>query len=184
MSVYERFVVKKVNDEVVPLKEYDGYVSLIVNTASKCRFTYQFEQLQQLYESYKDKGFYILGFPSNQFDQQEPGTSEEAVEFCQMNYGVTFPMFKKIDVNGKEEEPLFKYLKREAPFKGFDESDMAQKLIKMRLESHYPHWVVGDAVKWNFTKFLIDKNGRVIHRFEPFEEPDSFKDEIDKLLSA
>lgn len=184
MSVYNNFSVERVNGHKISLKEYEGNVSLIVNTASKCRFTYQFEQLQSLYNKYKSAGFHILGFPSNQFDEQEPGTSEQAAQFCRANYGVTFPMFKKVDVNGMKEDPLFKYLKQEAPFQGFDESDMTQKLLKMRLESSYPHWVVGDAIKWNFTKFLVDKDGQVVSRFEPFEEPETFEKEIESLLIA
>src|SRR5699024_3696157 len=184
MSVYKHFTATKRNGEKVPLSTYAGKVSLIVNTASKCRFTYQFEQLQSLYETYQNDNFEILGFPCNQFDEQEPGTSDEAAEFCQMNYGVTFPIFDKVTVNGKDEEPLFHFLKQQAPFRGFDESDMTQKLLKMKLESHYPQWVVGDAIKWNFTKFLIDKNGRVVGRFEPFEEPHTFTDEIEALLAS
>lgn len=182
MSVYDKFVVENVKGEKVPLSKYKGKVTLIVNTASKCQFTYQYEQLQELYDKYKDLGFEILGFPCNQFDNQEPGTSEEAQEFCQLNYGVKFDMFKKIEVNGTNAEPLFNYLKEQAPFKGFDESDMQQKLLKMKLASLAPQWVVGDAIKWNFTKFLIDKEGNVINRFEPHEEPDSFKREIEIAL--
>lgn len=182
MSVYDKFVVENVEGEKVPLSKYDGKVCLIVNTASKCQFTYQYEQLQELYEIYKDHGFEILGFPCNQFDNQEPGSSEEAQQFCQVNYGVSFPIFKKIDVNGPEADPLFNYLKAEAPFKGFDESDIQQKLLKMKLASLYPEWLIGDAIKWNFTKFLVDKNGKVIQRFESFEEPDSFKTEIELAL--
>lgn len=182
MSVYEKFVVENVNGEEVPLSKYAGKVSLIVNTASKCQFTYQYEQLQELYQKYQDYGFEILGFPCNQFDNQEPGSSGEAQQFCRLNYGVSFDMFKKIDVNGANAEPLFQYLKEQAPFQGFDETDMQQKLLKMKLESLYPQWVVGDAIKWNFTKFLIDKEGRVMNRFEPYKEPDSFKKEIERAL--
>ncbi len=182
MSIYE-FSVRKRNGEKVPLSTYKGNVLLIVNTASKCQFTYQFEQLQKLYEKYEKDGFEILGFPCSQFDDQELNTSEEAAQFCRANYGVTFSMFDKIIVNGKDEEPLFTYLKEKAPFRGFDEGDMTQKLLKMRLEAHYPHWVIGDAIKWNFTKFLIDKNGRVVHRFEPHEEPMTFANEIEALLA-
>lgn len=184
MLVYEKFVVENVKGEKVPLSNYKGKVSLIVNTASKCQFTYQYEQLQELYEKYKAHGFAILGFPCNQFDNQEPGTSEEAQQFCQVNYGVTFDMFKKINVNGPDADPLFKYLKAEAPFKGFDETEIEQKLLKMKLAALYPQWVIGDAIKWNFTKFLIDREGNVINRFEPFEEPDSFKKEIELALVA
>lgn len=183
MSVHQ-FTVKKANGKEVPLSSFKGNVLLIVNTASKCQFTYQFEQLQELYDKYREKGFEILGFPCGQFDEQEMKTSDEAAQFCRANYGVTFSMFEKISVNGAEEEPLFTYLKENAPFAGFDEGDMTQKLLKMRLESNYPHWVVGDAIKWNFTKFLVDQNGQVIGRFEPFEEPLTFEKEIEKLLAS
>lgn len=184
MSVYEKFSVETVDGKTVPLSTYEGKVILIVNTASKCQYTYQYEQLQDLYDKYKLNNFMVLGFPCNQFDKQEPGTSEEAAEFCQLNYGVTFPIFKKIDVNGEKESPLFKYLKQEAPFKGFDETHMPEKLLKMRLEENYPEWVVGDAIKWNFTKFLVDHEGKVIERFEPFEEPESFEAKIEQALIA
>jgi len=157
---------------------------MIVNTASKCKFTYQFEQLQSLYEKWKDKDFEILGFPCNQFDEQEPGTASEASEFCRLNYNVSFPILEKVYVNGEKEHPLFRYLKQQAPFKGFNESDITQKLLKLKLESNYLHWVVGDAIKWNFTKFLIDKEGGVVHRFKPFEEPKTFKEEIEKLIAV
>lgn len=182
MSVYRDFTVEKISGEKTSLEKYDGTVSLIVNTASKCQFTYQFEQLQALYDQYKLYHFNVLGFPSNQFDEQEPGTSEEAASFCHLNYGVTFPMFKKIDVNGIEEAPLFTHLKKEAPFAGFDESNPPEKLLKMRLETDYPQWVVDDSIKWNFTKFLINRHGEVVARFEPFEEPETFKAQIEKEL--
>lgn len=183
MTVFD-FTVKAKGGVDVPLSTYEGNVLLVVNTASKCEFTFQFEQLQDLHEKYQEKNFKILGFPCNQFDNQEPGTSEDAAQFCQINYGVTFPIFEKIAVNGEEEEPLFQYLKQKAPFQGFDESDITQKLLKMKLESHYPHWVVGDAIKWNFTKFLIDKNGMVVSRYEPFQEPVDFEKEIETLLAS
>ena len=155
MSVYEKFSVEKVNGETIPLSTYAGNVTLIVNTASKCQFTYQYEQLQDLYDKYKLHNFTILGFPCNQFDEQEPGTSEEAAEFCQLNYGVSFPIFKKIDVNGENESPLFKYLKQQAPFRGFDENHMPEKLLKMRLEENYPEWVIGDGTLRSF--YLIEQ---------------------------
>lgn len=183
MTVYQ-FTAKTINGKEKPLSTYKGKVSLIVNTASKCRFTYQFEQLQALYDKYQDHDFEILGFPSDQFDQQELETSSEAAQFCQRNYGVTFPIFDRVRVNGENESPLFRYLKQEAPFSGFDESDATQKLLKMKLESSYPHWVIGDAIKWNFTKFLIDRKGHVVKRFEPFEEPQSFESEIELLLAS
>ena len=181
MSIYQ-FAAEKANGEKISLAEFRGKVLLVVNTASKCRFTYQFEELQKLYESYRELGFEILGFPCNQFDQQEPGTSNDAALFCQLNYGVTFPMFSKILVNGKDAHPLFDYLKQAAPFRGFDESNMAEKLLKIKLANEYPEWLVGDDIKWNFTKFLIDENGQVVNRYEPWDEPPDFEQDIQKLL--
>jgi len=177
------FEVKKVNGEKVSLSEFKGKVVLIVNTASKCRFTPQFEDLQKLYLKYRDRGLEILGFPCNQFANQEPGTNEEAAAFCRMNYGVTFSMFSKVEVNGKNAHPLFQYLKKEAPFKGFDESNITEKLLKMKIAEVHPEWLVGDEIKWNFTKFLIDQNGNVVKRFEPSEEPVDMEQDIEKLLN-
>lgn len=182
MSVHT-FEVKKVNGEKVSLSEFKGKVVLIVNTASKCRFTPQFEDLQKLYLKYRDRGLEILGFPCNQFANQEPGTNEEAAAFCRMNYGVTFSMFSKVEVNGKNAHPLFQYLKKEAPFKGFDESNITEKLLKMKIAEVHPEWLVGDEIKWNFTKFLIDQNGNVVKRFEPSEEPVDMEQDIEKLLN-
>lgn len=181
MSIYQ-FEVENAYGDKVSLEEFKGKVLLVVNTASQCRFTYQFEELQKLYEKYQKQGFRILGFPCNQFDQQEPGTSNEAASFCQLKFGVTFPMFAKIDVNGKDAHPLFHYLKQKAPFQGFDESNMTEKLLKIKLANDYPEWLVGDDIKWNFTKYLIDKNGQVVDRYEPWEEPVDFEQDVQKLL--
>ncbi len=141
------------------LADYKGKVLLIVNTASKCGFTPQFTGLQALYEQYRDRGFEILGFPCNQFMSQDPGTNEEIQNFCQVNYGVTFPMFAKIDVNGNGAHPLYKYLKKAAP---------AKLGVK--------------AIKWNFTKFLVDAEGNVVKRFEPNVEPADIAPDIEALL--
>lgn len=183
MSVYQ-FKVEKTNGEKVSLSDYKGKVVLIVNTASKCQFTPQFEDLQKLYEKYHNQGLEILGFPCNQFANQEPGTSEEAASFCKMNYGVSFPIFAKINVNGKDAHPLFQYLKKQAPFRGFDESNITEKLLKMKIADIHPEWVVGDEIKWNFTKFLINQNGLVVKRFEPSEEPIDFEKDIKKLIAS
>lgn len=181
MSIYQ-FKVTTLKGEQVTLEQFKDKVLLIVNTASKCRFTYQFEQLQQLYLTFEQQDFEILGFPCNQFAEQEPGTSDDAAQFCRANYGVSFPMFAKINVNGVNEDPLFRYLKQKAPFRGFDETNIEEKLLKMRLSHEYPEWLVGDSIKWNFTKFLIDKEGTVVNRFEPSVEPTTFEDEIRQLL--
>ncbi len=137
--------------------KYRNNVVLVVNTASECGLTGQYAGLQDLYNKYSEKGFVILGFPSNQFGNQEPGSSEEIREFCQLNYSVTFPMFEKVEVNGENAHPLYNYLKSKA---GNDED-----------------------VAWNFTKFLIDKNGKVIQRFEPKTKPLELEDDIEKLLT-
>lgn len=147
MSVYD-FKVKAMNGDEVSLSAYKGKVLLIVNTATGCGFTPQYKGLQELYTKYKDKGFEILDFPCNQFLGQAPGTEEEIHKFCTGRFGITFPQFAKIEVNGKNEEPLFKYIKNEA--KG----------------------VIGSRIKWNFTKFLVDKNGNVLKRFAPSDTPE------------
>ncbi|MCZ0755122.1 glutathione peroxidase [Anoxybacillus sp. J5B_2022] len=158
MSIYD-FTVKTIQGDEKTLTEYKGKVLLIVNTASKCGFTPQYKELQELYEQYRDKGFVVLGFPCNQFGHQEPGTEEEIAQFCELNYGVTFPMFAKVDVNGEHAHPLFVYLTEKAP------------------------GVFGTkTIKWNFTKFLVDRNGNVVERFAPQTRPSELKKEIEKLL--
>ncbi|MCB1678956.1 MAG: glutathione peroxidase [Halioglobus sp.] len=141
------------------LADYRGKVLLVVNTASKCGFTPQFAGLEELYEKYRDAGLEILGFPCNQFGKQDPGSNDEIVEFCQLNYGVSFPMFGKIEVNGGGAEPLFKYLKKAAP------------------------GALGSrGIKWNFTKFLIDADGNVVKRYAPTDKPAAIEKDIEKLL--
>ncbi len=142
------------------LSDYAGDVVLVVNTASKCGFTPQLEGLESLYEELKDEGFVVLGFPCNQFGGQEPGTEEEIGEFCQMNYGVTFPMFSKIDVNGDDAHPLFEWLKSEK--KG----------------------LLGGRIKWNFTKFLVGRDGQVIDRYAPNTEPADLTADARAALAA
>ncbi len=141
------------------LAEYKGKVMLIVNTASKCGFTPQYEGLEKLHEDYKDKGLAVIGFPCNQFKNQEPASNEEIQNFCKLNYGVTFPIFGKLDVNGKTAHPLFEFLK-----------DNARGLGGSK------------AVKWNFTKFLVDKDGKVVKRFAPATTPEKLVDDIEALL--
>ncbi|MEB3751647.1 glutathione peroxidase [Geobacillus icigianus] len=159
MSVYQ-FSAKTIRGEEQPLSVYQGKVLLIVNTASRCGFTPQYKELQELYDDYRDRGFVVLGFPCNQFGGQEPGTEEEIEQFCQLNYGVTFPLFAKVDVNGDHAHPLFHYLKEQAP------GALGTK-----------------AIKWNFTKFLVDRNGEVVARFAPQTKPNELRKEIEKLLS-
>ncbi|OCA89058.1 glutathione peroxidase [Pseudobacillus wudalianchiensis] len=181
MNIHD-FTAKQKDGNAIDLKNYKGKVLLIVNTASKCTFTPQFEDLQRLYVQYKEAGLEILGFPCNQFGGQEPGSNEEAAEFCQLNYGVAFPIFSKVEVNGENADPLFQYLREFAPFRGFDDSNINEKLLKMMIADRNPEWLVGDSIKWNFTKFLIDSNGTVIKRFEPSDGFSSIQQHVESLL--
>ena len=156
-NIYD-FVVQKSNGEDYKLEEYKGKVMLIVNTASECGFTPQFEGLQALYEKYKDQGFVILGFPCNQFGGQEPGSGAEANQYCKINYGVTFPIHEKVDVKGENQHPLFRYL-----------TDAAKGMLS-------------EKIKWNFTKFLVDRDGNVVSRFSPQKKPAQIEKDIEKLL--
>lgn len=165
----------------VNLDKYKGKVVLVVNTASKCGLTPQYKGLEAMYKKYKDQGLVILGFPSNQFLEQEPGTSEEIAAFCEKNYGVSFPMFEKIEVRGENAHPLYQMLTNEQPFKGFDDSVAGQK-FKGFISQKFPEIYEGNGIKWNFTKFLINKDGKVVKRFEPNLTPESFEEEVKKLL--
>lgn len=176
------YVVKDKAGVDVSLSEYQGKVVLVVNVASKCGLTGQYEGLEALYKEYKDKGLEIIAFPCNQFLEQEPGTNEEIQEFCKLNYGVTFKVFGKVDVNGENEAPLFTFLKSQAPYKGLDESKELSGIILNVLKEHYPDNVEGDGIKWNFNKFLVSKNGEVF-RFEPTTEPAELKAKIEELLA-
>jgi glutathione peroxidase len=158
MEVIYDFNVKMPNGEKKSLKDYEGKAIIIVNTASKCGFTPQFKGLQELYETYKEQGLEILGFPCDQFNNQEFDTIEETTQFCQMNYGVTFPIFSKIDVNGENADPLFTFLKDQK--KG----------------------VLSKNIKWNFTKFLVDRTGQVIQRYAPTTQPVNIENDLIKVL--
>ncbi|OBR94676.1 MULTISPECIES: glutathione peroxidase [Clostridium] len=182
MLIYD-FKVKTIDDNEICLQKYKGKVLLIVNTASKCGFTPQYEELESLYKKIENEKFEILGFPCNQFANQEPGTNKDIKQFCKINYGVTFPVFAKINVNGCDEHPLYKYLKEKAPFKGFDESSSSGKLLSTFLNEKFPDMLIGNSIKWNFTKFLIDKNGNVVKRFESPVEPMQIENEILQLIS-
>jgi glutathione peroxidase len=181
MSVYD-FTVKNIKGEAVALETYRGKVLLIVNTASKCGFTPQYAGLQKLYKEYHAQGLEILGFPSNQFAEQEPGENAEVKQFCFLNYGVTFPLFAKGDVRGETAQPLFQYLTAQTQFKGFDpDHPIATKLTEL-LQTKYPKFLEGNSIKWNFTKFLIDRAGNVVGRFEPTTEPEALRDTLEKYL--
>lgn len=181
MSIYN-FKVNDIDGNEISLDQYKGKVIIIVNTASKCGYTPQFQDLQSLYEKYEDKGLVILGFPCNQFLGQEPGSNDEVKSFCLLNYGVTFPMFEKVDVRGLNATPLFNFLINQKPFEGFNLEKVQQKLLYSVISEKYPESLVDNSIKWNFTKFLIDREGNVINRFEPFVEPIDMEDHIIKLL--
>jgi len=157
MSIYQ-FVVKDKTGQDVRLTRFQNKVLLIVNTASKCGLTPQLKSLQYLYQHYQKQGLEILGFPCNQFAQQDPGSNEEIQQFCQINYGVTFPILGKIEVNGKNADPLFIYLKEQKP------------------------GLFGSSIKWNFTKFLINRNGKVVKRFSPITGEKKIEKRIQQLL--
>lgn len=157
MSLYD-IKIKTIEGEEISMEKYKGKVVLIVNTASRCGFTPQFEELEKIYKANKENGFVVLGFPCNQFKEQDPGTSDEIKTFCSLNYGVSFPMFEKIDVNGENEHELYTYLKSKKS------------------------GIFGKNIKWNFTKFLIDRDGNVVDRFAPTTNPLKFEKDIKKLL--
>ena len=158
MNIYD-FNVLDIDAKEISMDKYKDKVLLIVNVASECGLTYQYEGLEKLYQKYKKQGFMILGFPSNQFSKQEPGTNKEIKFFCKSKYDVHFDMFSKIDVNGDNADPLYKFLKNEkGGFLGFD------------------------SIKWNFTKFLVDKNGKIIKRYSPSTNPVKLEQEIERLL--
>ena len=160
--------------------QFEGKVLLIVNTASKCGFTPQYDGLEALYQKYKDKGLTIVGFPCDQFAHQEPGSDEEIAEFCRINHGVTFPLMTKIEVNGENEHPVFNYLKSVAPteeykgLKGKATSAMLKGLSKSAKKD--------SDILWNFTKFLINRDGTIVKRFAPVVEPASFEKDIEEML--
>ena len=157
MSIYD-YKALSYKGEEVSLNEYKGKVLLVVNTATKCGFTPQYDDLEALYAKYKDQGFVILDFPCNQFFRQAPGTDEEIHNACVLRFNIAFPQFAKIDVNGKNEHPLYTFLKENCPVNQ------------------------GKKIKWNFTKFLVDREGNVVNRFEPTVKPNEFEEDIQKLL--
>lgn len=164
----------------VDFKDYEGKVLLIVNTASKCGFTPQYDGLEALYQQYKDKGLVVIGFPCDQFAHQEPGSNEEIAEFCRLNHGVTFPLMAKVDVNGSKAEPIFEFLKSQAPteeYKGL-KAKATQKMLKGISRS-----VEKDSdILWNFTKFLVSRDGSTVKRFAPVAEPKDFAKDVEAML--
>ena len=182
-TVYD-FTVKDRKGNDVSLKEYESEVLLIVNTATKCGFTPQYEELEKLYKQYHAQGFEILDFPCNQFGQQAPGTDEAIHEFCKLNYGTEFPQFKKLKVNGEEADPLYKYLKEQTGFAGWDESHPIYPILDKMLSEADPNYKESPEIKWNFTKFLVNKKGLVVARFEPTEKIEHIAEQIEELLKA
>ncbi|MDF3002787.1 MAG: hypothetical protein K0Q48_2906 [Bacillota bacterium] len=177
MSIYD-FNVKKIDGTDVSLKEYEGKVLLIVNTATGCGFTPQYDGLEALYAKYREKGFEILDFPCNQFLNQAPGTSEEIASFCKLNFGTEFETFDKIEVNGENAHPLYKFLKEQAPS---DIDNGGLEDLKKKLLTH-SFSVEAPEIQWNFTKFLIDGAGNVVGRFAPTITPEELEAHIEKLL--
>ncbi|NDV15434.1 glutathione peroxidase [Muricauda sp. TY007] len=157
MSFYT-FEAERLDGTLESMEKYNGKTIVVVNTASKCGLTPQYEGLETLYKAYKEQGLVVLGFPCNQFGNQEPGSADDIQEFCQVNYGVSFPMFAKIDVNGSDAHPVFKYLKSELS------------------------GLLGGKIKWNFTKFVIDKTGKPVKRFGPTKQPETMEDYIQSIL--
>ena len=165
MDIYG-FEVKSMNGTMVPLSDYKGKVMLVVNTATGCGFTPQYEDLQKIYDEFKDKGLEILDFPCNQFREQAPGSDEEIHTFCKGRFGITFPQFSKIDVIGENADPLFKYLSENTKFEGFGKG-LKVKLLAAAVKSVDKDYKDNSNVKWNFTKFLIGRDGSILARFEP-----------------
>ncbi len=181
MNIYD-FTVKDIKEEEVSLEKYKGKVILIINSATKCGFTPQYDELQDLYEKYGQEDFVILDFPCNQFGNQAPGTNEEILSFCDAKFGITFPMFSKIEVNGENAHPLFKFLVSQKGFAGFDERHELTSVLKKMLSEADPEYEKNPSIKWNFTKFLIDRNGNVADRFEPTESIYAVEDRIKGLI--
>jgi len=180
MSIYD-YTLPKPDGSSVSMADFKGKVLLIVNTASKCGFTPQYDGLEALYQKYKDQGFTVIGFPCDQFGHQEPGSNEEIAEFCRLNHGVTFPLMAKSDVNGENANPIFKWLYSQKPFAGFGEGETAAFMDQM-LAKQDPNYASNPDIKWNFTKFLIDKKGQVVARYEPTVAPEAIEKDIEALL--
>ena len=182
-TVYD-FSVKDRKGKDVSLKEYANEVLLIVNTATKCGFTPQYEELEKLYEKYHADGFEILDFPCNQFGQQAPGTIKEIHQFCTANFDIQFPRFKKVKVNGPDADPLFKFLQEQKGFAGWDMNHPIAHILDDMLHKADPDYQQKPDIKWNFTKFLVNKKGMVVARFEPTESTENIASQIEALLHS
>lgn len=179
MNIYD-FTVKNRLGEDISLSNYKGKVLLIVNTATGCGFTPQYEGLEKLYQEYKDKGFEILDFPCDQFGHQAPGSNDEIHAFCTLNYNTSFDRFAKIDVNGENEDALFTYLKAEVPVE--DVKGLKNKMTMKAISKLSNTTKEEKDIKWNFTKFLIDRNGKVVKRFSPVDEVNVIEEELKKII--
>ncbi|MGP1515394.1 MAG: glutathione peroxidase [Bacteroidales bacterium] len=177
------FSVKDIDGKLISLNNYKGKVLLIVNVASKCGLTPQYRGLEDLYRKYKDKGLEILAFPCNQFLNQEPAENEEIERFCKNNYDVTFSLFEKIEVNGSNESPLYTFLKMKAPFKGYPSNakEFGERIDAIHKQTG-SNFNEGNDIKWNFSKFLVSKDGKTIERYEPMVEPKDLEQKIERLL--
>lgn len=180
-SIYD-FKALSNEGEMVDFASYKGKVLVIVNTASKCGFTPQYDGLEELYQRYKDKGLVVIAFPCDQFGHQEPGSDEQIAEFCRMNHGVTFPLMSKIEVNGENAHPIFQWLKSQAGFAGFDLNHKLGKLMHKMLSSQDPDYAKNPDIKWNFTKFVISRDGTKVVRFESTSEPEELSACIESML--
>lgn len=180
-TVYD-FQLKDKKGNEVSLSDYKGKVLLIVNTATECGFTPQYEELEALYKAHRAQGLEILDIPCNQFGGQAPGSDEEIHEFCTMKFGVEFPQFKKSDVNGADELPLYTFLKQQKGFAGFDANHKLTPILEGMFDKDTPDWRKSNDIKWNFTKFLIDREGHVVARFEPTHDIKDIEKQIEQLL--
>ncbi|MFR3728583.1 glutathione peroxidase [Lacrimispora sp.] len=181
MSVYD-FTVKTMDGKEKNLSDYSGKVLLIVNTATACGFTPQYGDLQEIYEKYADKGLEILDFPCNQFGNQAPGADDEIHTFCTGRFGITYPQFSKVEVNGDQAIPLYKYLVKEKNFEGFDAGHELTPVLEKMFNEKNPDYKNEPDIKWNFTKFLVDRKGNVVKRFEPTADMKLVEESVKELL--
>lgn len=182
MAIAYDFQLLDKKGNTISLSEYKGKVLLIVNTATDCGFTPQYEELETLHQRFQAQGFEVLDIPCNQFGNQAPGTDEEITEFCTTKFGTTYPQFKKAEVNGEHELPLYTWLKSEKGFEDFDAEHPLTPILVDLFDKANPSWRESDDIKWNFTKFLIDREGRVVARFEPTHSLEKVAQQIEKLL--
>jgi len=179
MKIYD-FKAQGNKGQEVDFAQYEGKVLMIVNTASKCGFTPQYDGLEALYQKYKDQGLVIVGFPCDQFAGQEPGSNEEIAEFCRLNHGVTFPLMAKTDVNGPKAEPIFEYLKAQAPTEEYN--GLKAKATKTMLKGLSKSVEKDSDILWNFTKFLVNRDGTVVKRYAPVVKPEDIEKDIQEML--